>query len=229
LNFNRSEIVKQDVQRLREELVEVGRRVYNRGYAAANDGNMSARLDDGNVLITPTRTSKGFMSTDDLIIIDMEGNLVKGSKNPSSESDFHIKIYRDRPDVLSVCHAHPPYATGFAVAGIPLDKMVLPEVIIRLGIVPIVEYGTPGHSDLYDQISKHLKEHDAFLLANHGALTVGYSVMDAYDKLETLEQAAMIQFVAHQLGRVNTLGREQVDRLIPLREKFGARKDLSME
>ncbi len=225
----RSEALKQDTQQLREELVEVGRRVYNRGYAAANDGNMSARLDDGTVLITPTRTSKGFMKTGDLIIIDMEGRLVEGDKKPSSESDFHLKIYRDRPDVMSVCHAHPPYATGFAVAGIPLDRMVLPEVIIRLGVVPIVGYGTPGHSDLYYQISKQLKDHDAFLLANHGALTVGYSVMDAYDKMETLEQAAMIQFVAMQLGKVNTLGKEEVDRLIPLRERFGARKDLSLE
>lgn len=220
---------KQDVQLLREELVEVGRRVYNRGYAAANDGNMSARLDGGNVLITPTRISKGFMKPGDLIVIDMDGKVIEGEKKPSSESDFHLKIYRDRPDVMSVCHAHPPYATGFAVAGIPLDKMVLPEVIIRLGIVPVVEYGTPGNSDLYDQIFKHLKDHDAFLLANHGALTVGYSVIDAYDKMETLEQAAMIQFIARQLGRVNTLDKEQVDMLIPLREKFGARKDLSLE
>ncbi len=219
----------QDLNLLREELVEIGRRVYNRGYAAANDGNMSARLDDGTVLITPTRTSKGFMKPEDLIIIDMNGRVLKGEKMPSSESDFHLKIYRDRLDVMSVCHAHPPYATGFAVAGIPLDKMVLPEVIIRLGIIPIVGYGTPGHSDLYDQISKHLGDHDAFLLANHGALTVGYSVMDAYDKMETLEQAAKIQFVAHLLGRVNTLEKEEVDRLIRLREKFGARTDLSLE
>ncbi len=110
-----------------------------------------------------------------------------------------------------------------------MDKMVLPEVIIRLGMVPIVDYGLPGHSELYDQIQKKLKDHDAFLLANHGALTVGSSVMDAYDKMETLEHAAMIQFVAHQLGRVNTLRKDQVDKLIPLREKFGARKDLSLE
>lgn len=222
-------MVEQDIRLLREELVEIGRRVYERGYAAANDGNMSARLDDGTVLITPTRISKGFMKPDDLIIIDMKGNLLQGGKKPSSESDFHLKIYRDRPDVMSVCHAHPPYATGFAVAGIPLDKMVLPEVIIRLGVVPVVEYGTPGHADLYDQISKHLKNHVAFLLANHGALTIGSNVMDAYDKMETLEQAAKIQFVAYQLGKVNTLGKEQVEKLILLRERFGARIDLSLE
>ncbi len=221
--------MKQGIGSLRRDIVETARRMYEKGYVAANDGNISARIDERTVLITPTRISKGFMKAEDLSVIDMNGKLLSGERKPSSESDFHLKIYRDRPDVKSVCHAHPPYATGFAVAGIPLDKMVLPEVIIRLGIVPIVEYGTPGHSDLYDQIAKHLKAHDAFLLANHGALTVGSSVMDAYDKMETLEHAAMIQFIAHQLGRVNTLPRDQVDRLIPLREKFGARKDLSLE
>jgi len=214
---------------MRKVIVESARRLYEKGYVAANDGNISARIDDKSVLITPTRISKGFMNPEDLAVIDMKGNLLSGEKKPSSESDFHLKIYRDRPDVNSVCHAHPPHATGFAVAGIPLDKMILPEVIIRLGMVPIVEYGLPGHSELYDQIQKKLKDHDAFLLANHGALTVGDSVTDAYDKMETLEHAAMIQFIAHQLGRVNTLNANQVDRLIPLREKFGARKDLSLE
>lgn len=214
---------------LRKDIIETAKRLYKKGYVAANDGNISARVDHNTVLITPTRISKGFMKSQDLSVIDMNGKLLRGERKPSSESGFHLKIYRDRPDVNSVCHAHPPYATGFAVAGIPLDKMVLPEVIIRLGIVPIAKYGTPGHSDLYDQIYKHLKSHDAFLLANHGALTVGSSIMDAYEKMETLEHAAMIQFIAHQLGKVNTLNKDQVGRLIPLRKKFGARKDLSLE
>lgn len=221
--------MKQNIDQLRKEIVQVGIKLYERGYIAANDGNISARIDKNRVLITPTRICKGFMKTKDLSIIDMKGKLISGGKKPSSERDFHVKILRDRPDVNSVCHAHPPYATGFAVAGIPLDKMVLPEVIIRLGIVPIVEYGTPGHSDLYDQIQKKLKDHDAFLLANHGAITVGSSVMDAYDKMETLEHFAKIQFIAHLLGNVNTLTPDQVEKLIPLREKFGARKDLSLE
>ena len=221
--------MKQEIESFAKDILESGRRLYEKGYVAANDGNISARIDEKTVLITPTRMSKGFMKPEDLSVVDMNGKLLSGERKPSSESDFHLKIYRDRPDVKSVCHAHPPYATGFAVAGIPLDKMVLPEVIIRLGMVPIVEYGLPGHSELYDQIQKKLKDHDAFLLANHGALTVGSSVMDAYDKMETLEHAAMIQFIAHQLGKVNTLGKKDVDRLVPLRDKFGARKDLSLE
>ncbi len=202
--------------------------MYDKGYVAANDGNISARIDDSRVLITPTRMSKGSVTPEDLIIIDMSGKLLSGKRQPSSESDFHLKIYRDRPDVNGVCHAHPPYATGFAVAGIPMDKMLLPEVIIRLGIVPIVGYGLPGHPDLYDQIHKKLKGHDAFLLANHGALTVGVSVTDSYEKMETLELAAKIQFNAQMLGNVNVLMKDQVDQLVHLRDKFGARKDLSM-
>ncbi|HUI31914.1 MAG TPA: class II aldolase/adducin family protein [Candidatus Acidoferrales bacterium] len=221
--------MKENVDRLRKEITEIGIKLYERGYIAANDGNISARINKNRVLITPTRMRKGSMKTSDLSIIDMTGKLITGKRKPSSECDFHVKIYRDRRDVNSVCHAHPPYATGFAVAGVPLDKMILPEVIIRLGVVPIVDYGTPGHSDLYDQIHKKLKDHDAFLLANHGAITVGNSVMDAYDKMETLEHLAKIQFIAHLLGNVNTLTPEQVEKLIPLREKFGARKDLSLE
>ena len=221
--------MKESIDQIRREIIEVGLRLYERGYIAANDGNISARIGTNRVLITPTRMCKGFMKTKDLSIIDMSGKVLSGSRKPSSECDFHVKIFRARPDVNSVCHAHPPYATGFAVAGIPLDKMVLPEVIIRLGIVPIVEYGTPGHADLFDQIEKKLIDHDAFLLANHGAITVGTSVNDAYDKMETLEHFAMIQFIAHLLGNVNTLTPNQVEKLIPLREKFGARKDLSLE
>lgn len=221
--------MKQSFLSLKKDIIESARRIYEKGYVAANDGNISARIDGERILITPTRMCKGFVETEDLIVIDMEGKLLSGKRQPSSESNFHVNIYRDRPDVNGICHAHPPYATGFAVAGIPLDKMVLPEVIIRLGAVPIVGYGLPGHSGLYHQIQKKLKDHDAFLLANHGAVTVGSSVMDAHDKMETLEHAAMIQFIAQQLGRVNTLNKEQVEKLIPLREKFGARKDLGLE
>ncbi len=221
--------LKAAISSLRKDIVACSWKLYEKGYVAANDGNISARIDTERVLITPTRMSKGSVTPENLIIIDMSGKLLSGKQLPSSESDFHLKIYRDRPDVNGVCHAHPPYATGFAVAGIPMDKMVLPEVIIRLGIVPMVGYGLPGNPELYDQIQKKLKDHDAFLLANHGALTVGSSVIDSYDKMETLEHAAMIQFIAQMLGKVNVLKEDQVERLVPLREKFGARKGLSLE
>ena len=208
---------------LKREIVEVGRRVYQRGYVASNDGNISARLDDKRIVITPTGVSKGFMTPEDLIVLDMEGKVVSGIKKPSSEMFMHLSVYKHRPDIMSVCHAHPPYATGFAVAGIPLDKCILPEVVIVLGGIPIVEYGTPGTSEFFQPVLKIIDKYDAFLLANHGALTIGKDVVNAYHKMETLEHFAHIAFVAQQLGHMNVLNSEQVRKLTDLRTKFGIR------
>ncbi len=218
--------MKKKIQTLRKEIIEAGRRAYKKGYVAANDGNISARITKDKILITPSGVSKGFMKPADLIIIDVKGKKIKGTKNPSSESYMHLQIYKDRPDVNSVCHFHPPFATAFAVAGIPLDKMILTEVVIALGTIPLVEYGTTGTTELYEKISSYIKNYDAFLLANHGALSVGNSVFNAYYKMETLEHAAMIQFLAHQLGNINILNEKQTAELIKMREKFGIRKDL---
>lgn len=206
---------------LRQDIIEVGKRMYARGYVASNDGNISARLDDNKILVTLTGVSKGFMKPEDLIVVSLEGKVLSGMKKPSSEVLMHLQVYKDRPDVNSVCHAHPPYATGFAVAGIPLDKCVLPEVVITLGSIPLIEYGTPGTKELYQPVTKLIKDHDAFLLANHGALTVGNDVFNAYHKMETLEHFAQIAFIAHQLGYLNTLSKEQVQKLKDQREKFG--------
>jgi L-fuculose-phosphate aldolase len=166
------------------------------------------------------------MSPEDMVVVDMKGKIVGGSKKPSSEMFMHLEIYKNRPDVDGVCHAHPPYATGFAVAGIPLDKCILPEVIIVLGGIPLVEYGTPGTAEFYTPVMELLPKHDAFLLANHGALTIGKDVFNAYYKMETLEHFAHIAFVAQQLGHMNVLNREQVQKLTDLREKFGIRTDI---
>jgi L-fuculose-phosphate aldolase len=206
---------------LKRDIVEVGRRVYTRGYVASNDGNISARLDERRVLITPTGVSKGFMSPDEMVIVDMEGKVLSGASKPSSEVFMHLAIYKNRPDVHSVCHAHPPYATGFAVAGISLEKCILPEVIIVLGGIPLVEYGTPGTEEFFRPVLKILDKHDAFLLANHGALTIGKDLFNAYHKMETLEHFAHIAFVAEQLGHTTTLNRVQVKKLTDLRDKFG--------
>ncbi len=221
--------MEQDINLLKEEMVGVGKRMYNHGYVASNDGNISARLDVNSVLITPTGVSKGFMKPEDLIVVDMNGNLLEGERKPSSESYMHIQIYKDRPDVKSVCHAHPPYATGFAVAGIPLDKMILPEFIIGLGTVPVVEYGETGTSELYEAISNYIQDYDALLLANHGALTVGDSLLSAYHKMETVEHAAMIEFIARQLGKVNMLNKKQVKQLLSQRDKWGVRKEIGIK
>ncbi len=208
---------------LKQDIVEVGKRMYARGYVASNDGNISARLDENKFLVTPTGVSKGFMKPEDLIVVNIDGKVLSGIKKPSSEVFMHLQVYKDRPDVNSVCHAHPPYATGFAVAGIPLDKCILPEVIITLGSIPLIKYGTPGTEELYSPVTKLLKDYDAFLLANHGALTIGTDVINAYHKMETVEHFAHIAFIAQQLGYPNTLSKEQVQKLKDQREKFGIR------
>lgn len=221
--------MKKSIPGLRKEIVEVGKRIYERGYVASNDGNISVRIDDKKILITPTGVSKGFINPADLIILDIDGKVIQGKKKHSSESNMHLQIYKDRPDVQSVCHAHPPYATGFAVAGVPLDKMVLPEVIIALGTIPLVEYGCTGTDELYMNISRYIKNYDAFLLANHGALTVGSNIINAYHKMETLEHFAKIQFIAQQIGNINVLNKRQAEQLVALREKFGIRKDIGLK
>ncbi len=202
--------------------------MYARGYVASNDGNISARLGKNRILLTGKGISKGFMKTKDLSIVDMDGQTISGNSKPSTEIFLHLQIYKDRPDVQSVCHAHPPYATGFAVAGIPLDQHVLPEVIIALGTIPLVEYGTPGTEDFYRPLKPLLGSFDAFLLANHGALTVGKNVMDAYHKMETLEHFAHIAFVALQLGKITPLKKNQVRKLVDARGKYGIREDVGV-
>lgn len=218
--------MKPSLPQVKREILQAGKRLYDRGYIASNDGNISARLDAKRVLITPTRMSKGFMKADDLAVIDLEGRRISGKRKPSSEMFLHLGIYRHRPDVMSVCHAHPPYATAFAVAGRSFESHVLPEVVINLGNVPLVPYGTPGTEEFFTPLLPFLPSYDAFLLANHGALTIGVDVVSAYHKMETLEHYAHILFLAEQLGTINTLDRDSVEKLVALRGNFGARKDL---
>lgn len=215
--------------RLRREIVEAGRRVYDRNFVASNDGNISARVDQRRVVITPSGVSKGFLSPDELVVVDYEGRVVEGRKKPSSELFMHLQIYKDRPDVNGVVHAHPPKATGFAVAGIPLTQCVLPEVIVALGGIPLAKYGTPGTEEFYQPVLKYLEDYDAFLLENHGALTIGSDVMSAYFKMETLEHFAHIAFTAIQLGGLNSLGERDVKKLLDLRKGFGIRTKVSCE
>jgi L-fuculose-phosphate aldolase len=214
---------------LKREIVEAGRRVYNRNFVASNDGNISSRVDQRRVVITPSGVSKGFMSPEDLIVVDYEGRVLEGRKKPSSELFMHLQIYKDRPDINGVVHAHPPKATGFAVAGIPLTQCVLPEVIVSLGGIPLAEYGTPGTEEFYTPVLKYLKEYDAFLLENHGALTIGPDVMNAYYKMETLEHFAHIAFTAIQLGKLNSLTEPNVQKLLDLRKGFGIKTQVSCE
>lgn len=212
-----------DVDQLRQDICEVGRRLWTRGFVASNDGNISVRLPGNRLLVTPASVSKGFMSPEMMVITDMDGRLLEGApgRKASSELLMHLVAYRVRPDVHAVVHAHPPLATGFAVAGIPLDRAVLAEVVTTLGAIPIAEYGTPSTPELPAAVEPYVKTHDGLLLANHGALALGADLFAAYYKMETIEHFSKISLVARLLGREHLLSREEVGRLQQLRDRYG--------
>src|SRR5687767_9318492 len=195
--------------------------MYARGYTASNDGNISVRLDSARLLMTPKNVCKGFMDPGMMCITDLDGKKLAGERNPSSEIQMHLEVYRQRPEIQAVVHAHPPVATAFAVAGIPLDRAVLAEVVTTLGSVPIAEYATPSTKELPEAVRKYVKAHDGMLLANHGALTLGADLFSAYYKMETIEHFAKISLVARLLGGERLLSREEVDRLQGLRGMYG--------
>jgi len=207
---------------LKKLIVEIGRRIWIRGYVAANDGNITVKLNDREILTTPTAVSKGFMTEDMIIKCDLNGKVLSGNSKyrPSSEVKMHLEVYKERPDVQSVVHAHPPYATSFAVAGIPLNKCVLPEAILVIGAVPIAPYGLPSTMEIPDKIRPFIKTSDAILLENHGALTLGSDLLNAYHKMETLEHTANIVWKAMQMGNVQVLPQNERDRLMGLRDYY---------
>jgi L-fuculose-phosphate aldolase len=208
---------------LRADIVEVGRRLWVRGFVASNDGNISVRLDERRLLMTPASVSKGYLTPDMMVITDLNGVMLEGApgRKPSSETMMHLVVYRNRPDVNAVVHSHPPTATGFAVAGIPLDRAVLAEVVTTLGSIPIAAYGTPSTHELAEAVAPYVKAHDGLLLANHGALALGTDLFAAYYKMETIEHFATISLVARLLGREHILSTEEVARLQALRGTYG--------
>lgn len=208
-------------KQLRADIVEVGRRLHARTYIASNDGNLSVRLSEDRLLTTPKGVSKGFMTPEMIVVTDLTGRKLDGDLDPSSELLMHLAVYQNRSDVMAVVHAHPPAATGFAVAGIPLDRAVLAEVVTTLGSIPIADYGTPSTQELADAVRRYIKTHDGLLLANHGALTVAPELLAAYYKMETIEHFARISLVARLLGRERLLSREEVMRLQDLRGTYG--------
>jgi L-fuculose-phosphate aldolase len=209
------------LDRLRADIVEIGRRLYARGFCASNDGNISIRFASDRVLTTPKSVSKGYMTPDMMVVVDLDGKKVSGEREASSELLMHLEVYRQRADAKAVVHAHPPLATGFAVAGVALDRAVLAEVICTLGSIPIVDYATPSTPELPAAVRQYIKAHDGLLLANHGALTVGPDVYAAYYKMETVEHFAKISLVARLLGGERLISQEEVIRLQNLRGKYG--------
>lgn len=210
-----------NLAQLKADIVEVGRRLYARGFVASNDGNITIRFAEDRLLTTPANVSKGFMTPEMMVVVDLDGKKVEGSRNASSELKMHLEVYRQRSDVKAVVHAHPALATGFAVAGIPLDRAVLPEVIFTLGSIPIADYATPSTVELPNAVRQYIKAHDGLLLANHGALAVGTDVFSAYYKMETIEHFAKISLTARLLGGERLISQEEVLRLHSLRGQYG--------
>lgn len=208
---------------MRQEMVRLGRLMWERGYVAATDGNLSARLDRDRLLVTASGQSKGFLSADDLVIINLEGEPVASHRGrglrPSSEIRMHLEVYRQRPDVNAVVHAHPPISTAFSIAGISLARCVIPEVIVTLGAIPTAGYATPGTGEVAASIRQAICDYDALILAHHGSLTVGKSLWEAYLRLEKVEHTAQITLAAQQLGQVQTLSPEAVAKLTQLRRE----------
>ena len=208
---------------LREQICDVCHKMWQKGWVAANDGNVSVKLEDGTFLATPTGMSKSFITPEKLVHIDGDGNILEAEEGcrPSSEIKMHLRCYQEREDVGAVLHAHPPVATGFAVANKPLDEYSMIETVIALGSVPVTPYGTPSTSEVPEAIAPYLGEHAAVLLQNHGALTVGANVITAYYRMETLELFAQISLNAHLLGGAKEISRENIDRLISMRKGYG--------
>jgi len=201
-------------QILRRQMVEVGRRMYRKGLVVATEGNLSVRVAPQRVLMTPTGAWKGFLSPADMVVVDLNGKgQPAGQRRPSMEFPMHRGIYRARADVRAIVHAHPPLATGFAVAGIPLDQPILAEAVLVLGPVPVVPYATPATDALPEAIAPYAAKHQALLLGNHGAVTMGRDLWEAYARMEILEHLALIQLTAHLLGRADAIPPAEVKKL----------------
>lgn len=204
----------------RREICTAGRWIHERHFAPATDGNISVRLNGSVVLTTPTCLSKGMMTPDDLVVTDMQGAPVRGNRAPSTELAMHLLIYRLRPDVFAICHAHPPIATGYAAAGVALDKPILGEAVSSLGCVPLAPYGTPGTTELCDSIEPLLGNCDAILLANHGVVTYGPDLLTAFFRMETVEHVALVSLVTQLLGRQSMLSATDIDKLLASRARY---------
>lgn len=208
---------------IREQICDVCHKMWQLGWVAANDGNVSVKLEDGTFLATPTGISKSFITPEKILHIDSNGEVIEGQAGakPSSEIKMHLRCYEERDDVGAVVHAHPPTATGYAVAHLDLDRYTMIETIIAIGSIPVTPYGTPSTYEVADAIAPYLQEHDVLLLANHGALTVGADLITAYYRMETLELYAKISLTAHLLGGEKEVSKENIDRLIGMRKSYG--------
>ena len=205
---------------IKKEICEVGHKLWAKGFVAANDGNISVKISENEYYCTPTGVSKGDLTPDMIIKVDKDGKKLEGKLNPSSEIKMHMRVYRERPDVTAVVHAHPPVATAFTVADIDLDQYILPEAVLTIGNVPTCDYGTPSTMEIPDSLDPYLHNHDAFLLRNHGALTVGCNLTKAFFVMEEVEFNARICKYAMELGAVHEIPNAELKKLMDLRKKM---------
>jgi L-fuculose-phosphate aldolase len=207
----------------RQQICEIGRRLYGNGFCTANDGNISARIGEDRFLCSPTGVGKGFMTPDMICAVDAGGDLIQPSigYRPSSEIKMHLRVYNERPDVKAVVHAHPPYATGHAIAGIPLSEPIMAEAVVSLGCVPVADYGAPSTEEIPNAVAKYLRHFDAVLLENHGALSYGPDLTNAFFKMESLEFYAKLLFISKTLGTPRKLTGAQLEKLYALRREMG--------
>jgi len=210
-----------NAHKIKQDICEIGRRLYNKGFAAANDGNITVRISDNEVLCTPTMHSKGFLKVEDICTIDMTGKQIAGIKKRSSEALLHLEIYKQRPEIKSVVHCHPPHATAFAVAREPIPQCVLPEVEVFLGDVPITRYETPGGQAFADTVLPFVNKTNIIILANHGTVSFGVDVEQAYWWTEILDAYCRILMLSRQLGNVSYFNENEERELLDLKQKWG--------
>ncbi len=210
-----------NAHKIKQDICDIGRRIYAKGFAAANDGNITVRIGENEVLCTPTMHCKGFLTPEDIATVDMQGNQTAGRKKRSSEALLHLEIYKQRPELKSVVHCHPPHATAFAIAREPIPQCILPEVEVFLGDVPITRYETPGGQAFADTIIPFVHKTNVIILANHGTVSYGENVERAYWWTEILDAYCRMLILAKQLGRVSYFTEDKERELLELKQKWG--------
>jgi L-fuculose-phosphate aldolase len=207
-------------QDCKQQLLYFGKLLQDRFFVSGTDGNLSVRLDDQRIMITPTGLSKGMMTSGDFVIVDPEGKKISGQREVSTEIDMHLSIYRKRPDIWAVVHAHPCTATGFASAGLPLNEPLCTEILMTLGEIPLAPYATTGTIELSESLSPFIGRYNAILMANHGVVAFGRSLLQAYQRIEAVEHFARVILVAHQLGRKNRIKESDIQKLLVAKERY---------
>lgn len=208
-------------QQIKQSICEVGQKLYDKGFVAANDGNISVRVSPNEIIVTPTGVSKGGMSPCDMVKVSLDGEVVEGTSVPSSEVKMHLQIYRENAKVNAVVHAHPPISTAFACARKPMESPILAEAIVNLGVVPVANFALPGTTDLPKSISNFSKSYNAVLMSNHGLLTWGADITEAYFRMESVEHFGKILLYTQQIGGAVELSQAEISNLLDIRAKLG--------